>query len=72
MSKPTIEKAKRLYQKLKKDDASILFRKETLSNNLFRKLKRRKCSKDKEFVNLIIELEITFLKKRSNIQNDIM
>lgn len=72
MSKPTIEKAKRLYQKLKKDDASILFWKETLSNNLFRKLKRYKYSKEKEFVNLIIELEITFLKKRSNIQNDIM
>ena len=45
----SIEKAKKIYEKLKKDDESILFGKDILNCNLFKKLKRSKYKKDKEF-----------------------
>ena len=47
---------KKLYQKLKRDDKSILFGEESI-NNLFENLKKSKYVEDKEFVILLDKLE---------------
>ena len=48
---------KKLYQKLKRDDKSILFGEESINNNLFKNLKKSKYVEDKEFVILLDKLE---------------
>ena len=45
---------KKIYEKLKRDYENILFREDTLTNNLFKKLKKSKYIKDNEFLNLIV------------------
>lgn len=50
-------KGKKNYQKLKRDDKSILFGEESINNNLFKNLKKSKYVDDKEFVILLDKLE---------------
>ena len=45
----SIEKAKKIYEKLKKDDESILFGKDILNCNLFKKLKDQNIKMTKNF-----------------------
>lgn len=42
-----IEKAKKIYKKLSKDDESVFFGEDILNNNLFKKLKISKYKKDR-------------------------
>ena len=52
-----MNKAKKIFEKLKLDHKSVLLTAETITNNLFKNLKISNYSKDKELANLIVNLE---------------
>ena len=57
MSKQNVEQAKKIYERLRKDDESMLFNAGILTNNRFKELKKIKYKKDKEFLNFVVKLE---------------
>ena len=57
MSKQNVEQAKKIYERLRKDDESMLFNAGILTNNRFKELKKTKYKKDKEFLNFVVKLE---------------
>ena len=52
-----LEKTKRLFLKLKRDENMVLFSEGNLTNNLIRKLKTLNNKKSNEFVNLVLRLD---------------
>ena len=52
-----LEKTKRLFLKLKRDENMVLFSEGNLTNNLIRKLKKLNNKKSNEFVNLALRLD---------------
>ena len=52
-----LDRAKKLYQKLRNDKNSILFGEDDLTNNFIKRLKKSNNEKDKEFVNSDLELK---------------
>ena len=52
-----LEKTKRLFLKLKRDENMVLFSEGNLTNNLIRKLKKLNNKKSNEFVNLALSLD---------------
>ena len=60
-----MDKVKRLFDKLQMDSKRVLFIQEEINDKLFKKLKKSKCKKDKEFVNsfnLLVENKADFKK----------
>ena len=52
-----LEKTKRIFLKLKRDENMVLFSEGNLTNNLIRKLKKLNNKKSNEFVNLALRLD---------------
>ena len=81
-----IEKVKKIFQKLKRDNGSVLFGEEKTNNNLFRKLKKCWYNKDKYFVILLkkfkniddifqknaIPIKTTFLEKKGKTDRSML